>query len=172
MRSCKHVGKESVSQEPGCVPDVALAEPRQTQLSQQPPRGQLFLHVPRCLAIAAPTALAWIGTHHLAMMGPITLPCPATNACRTVDLEQLSATAASGQQCAGDPASKLAARHPCRQLTLPVDSTFAGFRAVDCPLRLRVSDAFSCYKEDDSDWMDIWRVQFSCPTSRYGAPVL
>ena len=32
------------------------------------------------------------------------------------------------------------------------DSSLAGFRQVDCPLRLRVDDAFSSYQEDDSNW--------------------
>ena len=26
-------------------------------------------------------------------------------------------------------------------------------------MRLRVEDALSCYREDDSDWFDAWRVQ-------------
>ena len=38
------------------------------------------------------------------------------------------------------------------------DCNQAGFRAVDCPVRLRVDDAFACYREDDSDWFDAWRV--------------
>ena len=58
---------------------------------------------------------------------------------------------------------------PCVQ-SPPVsdaDSTLTGFRVVDCPLRLRVDDAFACYREDDRDWMDAWRVQQSCPASRH-----
>ena len=43
------------------------------------------------------------------------------------------------------------------------DSSFAGYRAVDCPMRLRVEDAFSCYREDDSDRFDAGRVQLYCP---------
>ena len=39
------------------------------------------------------------------------------------------------------------------------DSSFAGFRRVDCLMRLRVDDAFSSYREDDSDWDDAWRVR-------------
>ena len=49
------------------------------------------------------------------------------------------------------------------------DSTLTGFRAVDCPLRLRVDDAFACYREDDRDWMDAWRTQQSCSVSRHAA---
>ena len=33
-------------------------------------------------------------------------------------------------------------------------------------LRLRADDAFSSYREDDSNWMDAWRVQQSSPASR------
>ena len=51
------------------------------------------------------------------------------------------------------------------------DSTFAGFRSFDCPLRLRVEDAFSCYREDDSDWVDAWCVQLSCLVSRHATLV-
>ena len=46
------------------------------------------------------------------------------------------------------------------------DSSFAGCRAVDCPMRLRVEDAFSCCREDDSDWFDAWHLKLSCMASR------
>ena len=29
-----------------------------------------------------------------------------------------------------------------------------------------MDDAFSCYRGDDSDWVDAWRVQLSCPAIR------
>ena len=45
------------------------------------------------------------------------------------------------------------------------DCSLAGIRTVDCPLRLRADDAFSSYREDDSIWIDCWRVQQSCPVS-------
>ena len=54
-------------------------QPPRSQLSKQPPRTQLFL-VSRGLAIAAPNVLAWIGTHHPAVMEPTKFSCPATNA--------------------------------------------------------------------------------------------
>ena len=47
------------------------------------------------------------------------------------------------------------------------NSTLTGFRAVDCPLRLRVDDVFVCYCEDDRDWMDAWRTQQSFSASRH-----
>ena len=50
------------------------------------------------------------------------------------------------------------------------DSTLTGFRAVDCPLRLRVDDASACYRQDDRDWMDAWRVQQSCLASGHTTP--
>ena len=50
------------------------------------------------------------------------------------------------------------------------DSTLTGFRAVDCPLRLRVDDGFACYREDDRDWMNSWRTQQSCSASRHATP--
>ena len=34
-----------------------------------------------------------------------------------------------------------------------------------------MEDAFSCYREDDSDWFDAWRMQPSCPASRRETPV-
>ena len=46
------------------------------------------------------------------------------------------------------------------------DSSFDGYHTVVCPLPLRVEDAFSCYREDDSDWIDAVRVQLFCPASR------
>ena len=49
------------------------------------------------------------------------------------------------------------------------DNSSAGFRAVDCPMRLRVEDALSCRREDDSDWFDAWRVQLCCQASRRDA---
>ena len=45
--------------------------------------------------------------------------------------------------------------------------SLAGFRTVDCPLRLRVDDALACYREDDSDWMDAWCVRHYCMASRH-----
>ena len=47
-----------------------------------------------------------------------------------------------------------------------VDSSFCGFRSVDCPLRLRVDDALAFRREDDKDWVDGWRAQLSCSASR------
>ena len=40
--------------------------------------------------------------------------------------------------------------------------TLTGFRPVDCPVRLRVDDAFSCLREDDEGWVDGGRSQLSC----------
>ena len=34
----------------------------------------------------------------------------------------------------------------------------SSFRRVNCPLRLRTDDAFSSYREDDSNWSDAWRT--------------
>ena len=46
------------------------------------------------------------------------------------------------------------------------DRSFARFRPVNCSLPLRVDDACSTNREDDSDWADLWHVQPSCPASR------
>ena len=47
------------------------------------------------------------------------------------------------------------------------ESSSSGFRTFDCPMRLRVDDAFACYREDDRDWMDAWRTHQSCSASRH-----
>ena len=44
-------------------------------------------------------------------------------------------------------------------------------RPVDCPLRLRVDDAFGCLREDVKDWFDWWRSQLSCSASRHATLV-
>ena len=36
------------------------------------------------------------------------------------------------------------------------DTGGAGFRTIDCPLRLRVDDAFSCPRQEDEGWVDGW----------------
>ena len=60
-----------------------------------------------------------------------------------MDFEQRPATAASGQQRATIPPVRLPPGFQSPS-TSDADSTLAGFRAVDCPLRRRVDDAFSC----------------------------
>ena len=58
----------------------------------------------------------------------------------------------------------------CRQVSSrpapDADRSFAGFRPVDCSLPLHVDDAFSTYRDDDSDSTDAWLAQPSCPASR------
>ena len=51
-------------------------------------------------------------------------------------------------------------------LASDADDSLAGVRAVDCPMRLRIDDVFSCYREDDSDWFDAWRHHQSSPAIR------
>ena len=85
------------------------ARPRQTHMSQQRARGQLFQQLPRRLEIAAPNVLAWIGTHHPAMMGPWHASMSSSQRLR---FEHLTATTASGQQGADDTTKKPAARLP------------------------------------------------------------
>ena len=46
------------------------------------------------------------------------------------------------------------------------DGSLTGFRRVDCPLRLRVDEAVSSYREDDRDWCDAWRTHQLCSSSR------
>ena len=67
MRWCRPIGKKSLNHGRGGPASFYLlavslmllpARPGHTQLSQQPPRGQLFLQLPRGLAIAAPNVLA------------------------------------------------------------------------------------------------------------------
>ena len=67
MRWCRPIGKKSLNHGRGGPASLHLlavslmllpARPGHTQLSQQPPRGQLFLQLPRGLAIAAPNVLA------------------------------------------------------------------------------------------------------------------
>ena len=49
------------------------------------------------------------------------------------------------------------------------DSSLTGFRPVDCPFRLRVDDAFACYREDDKDWIDAWDT--NSPARQTGTPL-
>ena len=51
-------------------------------------------------------------------------------------------------------------------LASDADDSLAGVGAVDCPMRLRIDDVFSCYREDDSDWFDAWRRQQCSPAIR------
>ena len=50
--------------------------------------------------------------------------------------------------------------------TSDVEGSLSGFRQVDCPFRLRADDAFSSYRQDDSNWKDARRSHLSCPSSR------
>ena len=82
----------------------------------------------------------------------------------TVDLEQLSTSVASGRIPTTPPVSL-----PPGILAPPasdIGGTLTGFRAVDCPVRLRVDYAFSCLREDDEGWVDGWRSQLSWSASR------
>ena len=36
------------------------------------------------------------------------------------------------------------------------------FRPLECPLQLRVDDAFASLREDDEDWVDGWHCRLSC----------
>ena len=51
------------------------------------------------------------------------------------------------------------------------DSSLTGFRRVVCPLRLRIDEALSSYREDDRDRSDAWRTQQSCSASRHAVLV-
>ena len=82
---------------------LSSEQPLLCQLSQQPPRSQLFLQVPRARAAVTSSVPAWTGILHLAMEIPTMPPDPAIKAY----LEQLSASGASGQQGADDPVSLL-----------------------------------------------------------------
>ena len=83
----------------------------------------------------------------------------------TVGVFKFTASSSPGRSCADDPTGQPA------PLASDVDSALSGFRSVDCPLRLRVDDAFACLREDDKDWVGGWRTQFSCPTSRHATLV-
>ena len=176
MGSCRHIAKKSVSQDrggagisppPGCVPDVVPARSKKTlsserpllcQLSQQPPRSQLFLQVPRARAAVTSSVPAWTGNLHLAMETPSMPTGPAINAC--LHLGSRLAAPPDSRLPTTPPVSLLPGLWPC---ACDADSSLAGFRAVECTLRFRVEDACSCYREDDSDWVDAWRVQLSFP---------
>ena len=71
---------------------------------------------------------------------------------------KFTTSSAPGRSCADDP---------CQPPASDADSSLAGFRPLDCPLRLRVDDAFACYREDDKDWIDAWGTQQSCSASRH-----
>ena len=47
------------------------------------------------------------------------------------------------------------------------DGSLTGFRPVDCPLRLRVDDAFWSDQEDGDDSVGSWRTQLTCSASRH-----
>ena len=47
------------------------------------------------------------------------------------------------------------------------DGSLTGLRQVDCPLRLRVDEAFASYREDDRDGNDAWGTEQSCSASRH-----
>ena len=47
------------------------------------------------------------------------------------------------------------------------DGSLTGFCSVDCPLRLRVDEALSSYRENDRDWSDAWHTHQSCSSSRH-----
>ena len=51
------------------------------------------------------------------------------------------------------------------------ESSLSGFRPLDCPLWLRVDDAFACYRENDKDWIDARCTQQSCSASRHATLV-
>ena len=44
--------------------------------------------------------------------------------------------------------------------------SLTGFRRVDCPLRFRIVEALSSYREDHRDWCGAWRTHQSCSSSR------
>ena len=46
------------------------------------------------------------------------------------------------------------------------DGSLTGFRRVDCPLRFRIVEALSSYREDHRDWCGAWRTHQSCSSSR------
>ena len=52
-------------------------------------------------------------------------------------------------------------------LASDADSSLTGFRPVGCPLRLRVDEALSSYREYDRDWSDAWRTHQSCSSGRH-----
>ena len=119
-------------------------QPPRSHLSQQPPGTQSFLWVPKCLVIAARNVSAWIGTHHPSMMWPITLPCPATSAClhpgfRADPRHHRLQTA----ECRRPPPASLPPGFQSPPPSLTVTVRLLVSRAVECPLRLRVDDAFS-----------------------------
>ena len=82
----------------------------------------------------------------------------------TVHLEQLATATASGQQNSDDSPVRLPPGIH-KPSAFDADLSFAGFRAVDCSLPLRVDDAFSTYR-NDSDWADVWQAGPSCLASR------
>ena len=47
------------------------------------------------------------------------------------------------------------------------DWSLAGFRRVDCPLRLLIDEAFSSYRDDDGDWCDARRTRQPCSSYRH-----
>ena len=65
-------------------------------------------------------------------------------------------SSAPGRSCADDP---------CQPRASDSDSSLTGFHPLDCPLRLRVDDAFACYR--GKDWIDAWGTQQSCSASRH-----
>ena len=46
------------------------------------------------------------------------------------------------------------------------DGSLTGFRRVNCPLRLRIDEALTSYREDEGDWCDAWRTHQPCSSSR------
>ena len=52
------------------------------------------------------------------------------------------------------------------------DNSFAGIRPVDRSLWLREDDAFSCYREDDSDWAEFFKWYSDTGWYKVGAVVM
>ena len=48
-------------------------------------------------------------------------------------------------------------------------STSVGFRDVDCPVRMRMGDAFLCLRDDDEGWVVGWCLQLSCSANKQAA---
>ena len=89
---------------------------------------------------------------------------------RAVGFFEISTSSAPGRSFAVDLTCQLATRDSRFLPRMPISRSLAS-RPVGCPLRLRVDDAFGCFRGDDTDWINGWRTQLSCSPKRHAALV-
>ena len=163
-----------VSPPPGCVPDVASGEVKEDFVFRT------------AVTVSVIPAVATESVVPAGATGSCSrdIKCPSLgwdssssdgdtyHAYRSSNQRLLAPWVSSSSPPAAPPDSRVPTTPPVSLLpafqspsAFDADSSLAGFRAVDCTLRLRVEDASSCYREDDSDWVGAWRVQLSCPVS-------